>query len=71
MSKKIFLEINLDTPAFEDNPALEVSRILKGLGYMFQEVPIDMDRLNIPLFDKNNQHVGIIRSEETYERMKI
>ncbi len=58
MPKKVCLEFSVNTPAFESNPALEISRILKGLGYMFQEVPIDIENFEIPLFDKQDTPIG-------------
>ncbi len=64
MTKKVCLEFSVNTPAFESNPALEIARILKGLGYMFQEVPIDVENFEIPLFDKQNVHVGKIWTSE-------
>jgi hypothetical protein len=55
---KYFLEINLDNAAFENNPGLEVARILREAadrveGYSFNNAPT-----NFPLFDVNGNRVG-------------
>ena len=64
--KKIMFELDIDGPAFNDNPTLEISRILKGLGYMFQDVPINIENIDMKLCDKFGQEVGFIKSVETF-----
>jgi hypothetical protein len=67
--QKLILELDWSGPAFEANPSLELARILRGLGYMLQEAPVDLEHLNMPLMDKYENQVGFVRTLNAFEAM--
>lgn len=61
---KVTIEINCDNAAFEDDPSLEVARILKDVCKKIDGHPNFSDGFSTALFDINGNEVGYLSVKE-------